>query len=228
MILFDNVDYCYPQTVRDIKSRIYVPCWSVPHGECQAMVGASGSGKTTLLQLAGGILKPNNGLIEIAKHSLTQMNEKRRRRFRLATIGFIFQSFELLPHLTVEENVLLPIRISHEKNITSQTRQRLDRLFSNLDLPTTLRNRRPDYLSQGERQRVAIGRALITQPSIVLADEPTGNLDQNLKESIVELLLEQCRENDATLIMATHDLNCIDKFDTATNTNDLLRWENVS
>lgn len=167
----------------------------------------------------------DGGSIEVAEHSLGSMHEAKRRRFRLTNVGFVYQSFELLPHLTVEENLLLPFRLANERRLSPEVLSRADELFEKLDLARHLRKRRPDCLSQGERQRVAIGRALITQPSVVLADEPTGNLDPALTKSIVKLLLDRCRESQATLVMATHDLSCIDKFDMSCETSDVLQWE---
>ncbi len=225
MILFDNVHYSYPQTPGDNVSRVHVPRWSIAAGECVALIGASGSGKTTLLQLAGGILGVADGSIQVAKQSLGSMPEPKRRRFRLANIGFVFQSFELLPHLTVDENLLLPMRLLHQKRLSTEIHSRVDELCDQLGLSRSIRKRRPERLSQGERQRVAIGRALVTQPSVVLADEPTGNLDPALKRSVVELLLERCREDHATLVMATHDLSCIDQFDSSHETSTVLQWQ---
>ena len=217
--------YSYPQTAGDIGSRIHIRRWSIASGECVALIGASGSGKTTLLQLAGGILPVADGSIQVAEQSLGSMHETKRRRFRLANVGFVFQSFELIPHLTVQENLLLPFRLLKQQPISTEGLSRVDQLCEKLDLSKAIRKRRPDRLSQGERQRVAIGRALVTQPSVVLADEPTGNLDPVLKKSIVDLLLERCRENDATLVMATHDLNCTDRFDRSCETSSVVQWE---
>ena len=202
-----------------------IPRWSVTAGECLALIGASGSGKTTLLQLAGGILAADKGAINVANFSLQAMRESKRRSFRLANVGFVFQSFELLPHLTVEENLLLPLRLLRATSASTDMRTRVDKLCERLGITPSIRKRRPDRLSQGERQRVAIGRALAHQPSVVLADEPTGNLDPALKRSIVDLLLEHCRENQATLVMATHDVSCIDRFDSTCSTSDVLQWE---
>lgn len=217
--------YCYPQTSGDIGSRLRIPEWSVGAGECVALIGASGSGKTTLLQLAGGILSVDDGSIRVGQHALAAMNEAKRRQFRLANVGFVFQSFELLPHLTVDANLLLPFRLLHKQRISTDVQRQVDQLCEKLGLSQAIRKRRPDRLSQGERQRVAIGRALVTQPSVVLADEPTGNLDPVLKKSIVDLLLARCRENQATLVMATHDLSCLDRFDMSCETDTVVQWE---
>ena len=217
--------YSYPQTAGDIGSRIHIQRWSIASGECVALIGASGSGKTTLLQLAGGILPVDDGSIQVAEQSLASMHEPKRRRFRLANVGFVFQSFELLPHLTVHENLLLPFRLLNQRSISTEGLSRVEHLCEKLGLSNAIRKRRPDRLSQGERQRVAIGRALVTQPSVVLADEPTGNLDPVLKKSIVDLLLERCREHKATLVMATHDLNCTDRFDRSCETTSVVQWE---
>ena len=146
--------YCYPQTAGEVASRVVVRQWSIAAGECVALIGASGSGKTTLLQLAGGILGVAGGSIQVAQQSLGTMPEARRRKFRLANIGFVFQSFELLPHLTVEENLLLPIHLLQPKRLSTQVQSRVDELCENLSLSRSIRKRRPDRLSQGERQRI--------------------------------------------------------------------------
>ena len=205
MIFFDAVHYCHRHASRDSASRLRVDHWSVNQGQCVALVGASGSGKTTLLQLTGGVLQAASGTIEVAEKRLSGLDERARRDFRLANVGFVFQSFELLPHLTVQENVLLPCRLSSDQALVKSALN----IGSAVGKPRARRqftNRKPDFLSQGERQRVAIGRALIARPRVILADEPTGNLDHQLKASIVELLLKHCRENGTTLVMATHDL----------------------
>jgi ABC-type lipoprotein export system ATPase subunit len=126
LIQFADVHYSYPQTAGDIGSRIHIRRWSIASGECVALIGASGSGKTTLLQLAGGILPVADGSIQVAEQSLGSMHETKRRRFRLANVGFVFQSFELIPHLTGQENLLLPFQpkachgsINCAKNLTS-------------------------------------------------------------------------------------------------------------
>lgn len=225
MIQFDNVHYCYPRIPGDTRSRVHIRRWSIATGERVALIGASGSGKTTLLQLAGGILPVDDGSLEVAGQPLATMHETKRRRFRLAHVGFVFQSFELLPHLTVQQNLLMPFRLLNDQRISNDVLSRVDQMCERLGLASALRKRRPDRLSQGERQRVAIGRAMVTQPSVVLADEPTGNLDPALKMTIVKLLLDQCRENEATLVMATHDLSCVDRFDSCCDTNTLVQWE---
>ena len=225
MIFFDAVHYCHRLASRDSASRLRVDHWSVSQGQCVALLGASGSGKTTLLQLTGGILQAASGAIEVAGKRLSGLDERARRDFRLANVGFVFQSFELLPHLTVQENVLLPCRLSSDQASVKSALNRLDPLLENLGLDVNLRSRKPSFLSQGERQRVAIGRALIARPRVILADEPTGNLDHQLKANIVELLLKHCRENGTTLVMATHDLGCVHQFDVTSDAKELLRWE---
>jgi putative ABC transport system ATP-binding protein len=174
----------------------------VQEGEFVAIMGPSGSGKSTLLHLIGGLDKPSDGEVTLAGQRLSLLKEKESTLLRRRNVGFVFQFFNLLPTLTAEENVLLPLIIDG-KNPTRYE----DKLKELLDLVGLLERRKhkPDQLSGGEQQRVAIARALITQPAILLADEPTGNLDTRTGTAIMELLQRSCRELNQTVIVVTHD-----------------------
>lgn len=171
-------------------------------GEFLAIRGASGAGKSTLLHLLGGLDTPNSGEIVFDGQNLASMSELELSRFRNAKVGFIFQAYHLLPELDALENVCLPARMARRnaREVESRGRELLGRVG--------LSNRwehRPSELSGGEQQRVAIARALINDPAVILADEPTGNLDSHTGEEIIALLCSLREERNATLIIATHD-----------------------
>jgi putative ABC transport system ATP-binding protein len=174
----------------------------VEEGEFVAIMGPSGSGKSTLLHLLGGLDSPTDGNITLAGQSLAKLSEHKTTLVRRHNVGFVFQFFNLLPTLTAEENVLLPVIIDG-----INPRKYKERLSNILDLVGLLdrRKHKPDQLSGGEQQRVAIARALITEPAILLADEPTGNLDTKTGTAIMELLRRSCNELNQTVIVVTHD-----------------------
>jgi len=174
----------------------------VEKGEFVAIMGPSGSGKSTLLHLLGGLDSPTKGDITLADNSLAKLSEYKATLVRRHNVGFVFQFFNLLPTLTAEENVLLPVIIDGKN-----PRKYEEQLTNLLDLVGLLdrRTHKPDQLSGGEQQRVAIARALITQPAILLADEPTGNLDTKTGTAIMELLRRSCTELSQTVIVVTHD-----------------------
>jgi putative ABC transport system ATP-binding protein len=170
-------------------------------GEFVAVVGRSGSGKSTLLKLVGGLLSPDSGAIRHGEHDLAQMSETELTRFRRRQLGFVFQFFNLVPTLTASENIQLPLALNRVPRRKAETRAA--GLLERLGL-THCAGRLPDELSGGEQQRVAIARALAHEPSLVITDEPTGNLDLETADEVLSLLIESCRDHGATLIMATH------------------------
>ena len=176
------------------------------------IIGPSGSGKTTLLNLMAGILPVPSGRITIADTPVHSLNDSERRLFRLRNIGMVFQDFQLIEYLSVLENVLLPCRIHPSISLTADLRKRAEELLNSSGLQP-LQHRSITKLSQGERQRVAICRALLLSPRIILADEPTGNLDPVNSERIVRLLLEESFRANATLIMVTHDHSLLPHFE---------------
>jgi putative ABC transport system ATP-binding protein len=173
-------------------------------GEFIVLLGRSGSGKSTLLNLIAGIDTPDTGTITIAGKALNRLDERERTLFRRASVGFIFQSFNLIPTLTVEENLRLPLELNGKAGQT----ERILALLTRLGL-SERQQAFPDRLSGGEQQRVAIGRSLIHDPLIVLADEPTGNLDLETGREVLSLLDSVTREAGKTLIMATHSQEVI-------------------
>ena len=174
--------------------------FEIPDGEFVAVTGASGSGKSTLLGLVAGLDAPTSGSIMIDTDEITTMSEDGLARIRSEKIGFIFQSFHLIPSLTAFENVLIPMEILGLPNVNERATQ----LLKQVDL-TNRGHHYPPELSGGEQQRVAIARAFANSPKILLADEPTGNLDSKNGQHIFELMKDLHRQNDVTLILVTHD-----------------------
>ena len=176
--------------------------FSVESGEFVAIMGPSGSGKSTLLHLLGGLDQPTEGQVTLAGKNLSVLKDDQITLVRRHNVGFIFQFYNLVPTLTAEENVALPLLIDGKR--ISDYQERIDRLLSLVGVADRRRHK-PDELSGGQQQRVAIARAFITEPSIVLADEPTGNLDSKSGDEILKLLRRSCDEFGQTIIMVTHD-----------------------
>jgi putative ABC transport system ATP-binding protein len=179
---------------------------TIPDGEFVAITGASGSGKSTLLGLVAGLDAPSDGGIFIDGDDVTKMSEDRLAELRSVKVGFVFQSFHLIPSLTAFENVLIPMEIVGLKD----ARERAERLLEQVDL-TNRGHHYPTELSGGEQQRIAIARAFANSPKILLADEPTGNLDSKNGAHIFELMTELHRQNNVTLVLVTHDQALADK-----------------
>ncbi len=173
--------------------------FSVPKGEYVAIVGESGSGKSTLLNMIGALDTPTSGKVVISGKEIFSMNDRKLTIFRRRNIGFIFQAFNLIPELTVEQNIVFPMLLDYQK----PDRKYLEELLSVLNLKER-RNHLPSQLSGGQQQRVAIGRALITRPALILADEPTGNLDSQNTSEVIALLKEASKKYEQTIIMITH------------------------
>lgn len=176
--------------------------FQINQGESVAIIGASGSGKSTLLSLMAGLDLPSQGQIELMGQNLNLLDEDGRARLRGNSIGFVFQSFQLLPHLTALENVMLPLEIMGASQSTS--RQAAGQWLEKVGL-TERANHFPKTLSGGEQQRVALARAFINKPAILFADEPTGSLDEASGNKVIELLFELNRMNFSTLVLVTHD-----------------------
>jgi putative ABC transport system ATP-binding protein len=172
-------------------------------GEMVAIVGPSGSGKSTLLGLLGGLDTPTSGRVEVDSLDITDMNEGQLADVRSAKIGFVFQTFNLIPTLTALENVALPAQFARSRGKVKPTRRARD-LLTTVGLGDRLKHR-PAELSGGEQQRVALARAMVNQPALILADEPTGNLDSASGERVLEALEQMRRETGTTLVVVTHD-----------------------
>ena len=173
--------------------------FSVPKGEYVAIVGESGSGKSTLLNMIGALDTPTCGKVVISGKEIFSMNDRKLTIFRRRNIGFIFQAFNLIPELTVEQNIVFPVLLDYQKPDTKY----LEELLSVLNLKERRRHL-PSQLSGGQQQRVAIGRALFTRSALILADEPTGNLDSQNTSEVIALLKEASKKYEQTIIMITH------------------------
>ena len=189
--------------------------FSVPKGEFVAVVGESGSGKSTLLNTVGALDTPTSGKVYIDGKDIFAMKEKQLTVFRRRNIGFIFQAFNLIPELTVEQNMMFPVLLDYQK----PNKKYLEELLTVLNLKER-RNHLPNQLSGGQQQRVAIGRALLTRPSLILADEPTGNLDSKNSSEVIALLHEASKKYAQTIIMITHSQSIAQTADRVLKVSD--------
>ncbi|HCA21166.1 MAG TPA: peptide ABC transporter ATP-binding protein [Lachnospiraceae bacterium] len=175
---------------------------TINKGQFTSIVGTSGSGKSTLMHLLGGVDNPTSGKVFIEGEDVFALKDEKRSILRRRKIGFIFQEYNLIPILTVEENIVMPILLDGNKVDKNEVEELLERLGL-----ADRRNHLPSQLSGGQQQRVAIGRAIINRPSIILADEPTGNLDKRNSEEVINMMFEAVRERNETLVIVTHEMD---------------------
>jgi putative ABC transport system ATP-binding protein len=214
MIQIDDLNFEYGEGGFELR----VSKLSVARGEKIAIVGPSGSGKTTLLHLISGIALPQQGSVKIDGTNWLELSEAERRAIRIQKIGLVFQEFELLEYLRVFDNILLPYRIHQALRLSPASRTRAADLAEQMGVGGQL-ERYPTRLSQGEKQRVAVCRALVTEPELILADEPTGNLDPANKHRVLERLIDCAKQRNATLILVTHDHELLNRFDRVIDVN---------
>lgn len=176
---------------------------SVPTGAFSVIIGKSGSGKSTLLSLLGALDKPTSGTIEIEDKNIVRFSDKKLIKYRCNEVGFIFQSYNLIPNLTALENVMLPMEFANIKN--KMRKERAEELLNEVGITGNKQKRKPARLSGGEQQRVAIARALSNKPKLILADEPTGNLDTDTGRMIIDLLHKLAKIKKTTIVAVTHD-----------------------
>lgn len=203
IVTLDNVKKIYPLGKTEVEA-VRGVSFSVEEGDFISIAGPSGSGKTTILNLIGCIDTPTEGTVVVDEVNTGELNDKEITNLRHRTIGFIFQSFNLIPVLNVEENIEFPLLLGKDRISKKEKSEWLCFLIDEVGL-TEQKNHRANELSGGQRQRVAIARALVTKPRIVLADEPTANLDSKTGESIIELMKKINREQKTTFIFSTHD-----------------------
>ncbi|MEQ5868674.1 ABC transporter ATP-binding protein [Sagittula sp. NFXS13] len=208
MIHARDLTFAYPRA----GFALNVPALDVAKGEHVGIIGPSGTGKTTLLNLVAGLAQPDTGALKVADQDLTALDDGGRRRFRAAQIGFIFQTFALVDYLNAFENILYPYRVGLGLTLDRDVRNRAQALAEACGIAHRLKSH-PNALSGGEQQRVAICRALITQPGLILADEATGNLDPETKEVILDVLFARAAEQGATVLAVTHDHDLLPRFD---------------
>jgi putative ABC transport system ATP-binding protein len=187
--------------------------FEVPEGKFVSIIGKSGSGKTTLLSLLGSLEKPTSGKIEIDGSDITSLSDHALVAYRRKKIGFVFQAYNLIPNLTALENVMLPLSFNGAS--ASERKNRATELLEQVGITGDKQKRKPGRLSGGEQQRVAIARALANRPSLILADEPTGNLDSETGKMIFDLLHDLARTQNTTIVVVTHDLSIAGKTDEA-------------
>ncbi|MED5458050.1 MAG: ABC transporter ATP-binding protein [Verrucomicrobiota bacterium] len=184
----------------------------ITQGSKIAISGKSGSGKTTLIHLISGILRPQSGEILFYDKSITDMNDKEIRKHRISNIGFIFQEFELLEYLNVMDNLILPYKINKSLVLDAEIKDKAKEIANRIGIGNKL-DQHPKQLSGGERQRLAIARALITSPPLIIADEPTGNLDEKTSNIVMDEITDQVSYTNSTLIMISHNIELISSFD---------------
>ena len=222
MIDIRELEFSYRgQSAGTAPFRMHIDEFVVEQGASTALVGPSGSGKTTLLGLIAGTLQSHAGRIVVCDQAISQLSDSEVGRFRIRHIGQVFQAFELLSYLTVAENVMLPWYINGGGR-KADARSRAVDLLSGVGLASKITSM-PGELSQGEQQRVAVCRAMLNTPPLLLADEPTGNLDQENKQNVVDLLVKQAAQNKSTLLMVTHDESLLASFDSVLDMRTIAR-----
>jgi len=189
-------------------------------GSKVAILGKSGSGKTTLAHLISGILKPQSGLIRFMGQNISNLSDRERRAYRIKNIGFIFQEFELIEYLSVLDNLILPYKLNKSLSLNEETINRAKAIAGRIEIENKL-HKYPNQLSGGERQRLATARALITSPALVIADEPTGNLDTQTANKVLNEIINQSSKSNSTLLMITHDPRLLESFDQVIDLNKL-------
>ena len=208
MIELSDIKFSYPNS----EFHLSIDSLLIGTGEKTAVIGPSGFGKTTMLNLIAGILIPEHGSVIIKEKEINHLQDSERRNFRIKEIGFVFQDFKLLEYLNVFDNILLPFRINKSLSLTKEILENAQELAASINIEDKL-YKHPSKLSHGERQRVAICRALLNKPSLILADEPTGNLDPANKAHIMDILFDYVDNYSSTLITVTHDYALLSGFD---------------
>ena len=220
MIQARDLQYQY----HDGSFRLRIPDWHVARGSRVLVVGPSGCGKTTLLGLLAGLLPVGGGELHIGGRKMEQLGDTERRMMRISTVGQVFQELELVEYLTVRENILLPYFINRQFQLTAEAERRAEELAQQAHIDSHL-DRPVGRLSHGERQRVAACRAMVVKPGLILADEPTANLDSVAGNRLLEMFFACCQQTGATLVMVSHYKSLADGFDELLDLSSLLECE---
>ena len=222
MIKIENLKFKYPSASRLVLD---IPELNIQNGEKVFLYGPSGCGKTTFLEVLAGINTPSEGVVQIGEKNLTDLNSSAKDEFRSDHMGYIFQSFNLIPYLSVQENITLPLYFSHQKrkrvSVAQENKVALE-ICQFLGIEGLL-HRPVTELSVGQQQRVAAARAIIGQPSVILADEPTSALDFNHREKFIQLLFKLCSQNKSTLLFVSHDRALEKLFDRSISLHEMNR-----
>ena len=223
-LCLSQIDFTWPG---QSSFRLHIPDFHLKCGQKVLLLGESGSGKSTLLSLIGGIVVPDSGAITVAGQDVVGLSAIARDRFRAEHIGVIFQQFNLLPYATPLDNILLPLRFAPQRRARAgDVKTEALRLTTTLGLPQDLiEHRQAGSLSVGQQQRVAVARALIGKPSLIVADEPTSALDAGSQAAFLDLLFEQCDEAGSTLLMVSHDDRLGSRFDQTVSMTDIAEFE---
>ncbi len=217
MISINDLRFGYPEG--DFELRI--DRLEVEDGERVAVIGPSGSGKTSLLHLVAGITVPESGSVVVAGVDVGRLPDRSRRDWRIRTVGLVFQEFELLEYLSVRDNILLPFRVNESFTLDPEAKTRAEALAEAVGIADKL-DRFATRLSQGEKQRVAVCRALVTGPVLLLADEPTGNLDPKNTARVLDILFDAVSVSGATLVTVTHEYDLLDRFERVVDFTDYI------
>lgn len=218
MLRLTDIKKSYRQPNGELTAILDVPSYELAEGEQAVLIGPSGCGKTTLLHVIAGITRADKGKIEIDDVNMSRFSESGRDRIRADKLGYVFQTFNLLPGFSALENVLLGMTFASKKISRSRAKELLDRV----GLSHRMRNR-PTALSVGEQQRVAVARALANRPSVLLADEPTANVDPKNQQQIVDLIRDRCSEENIALVIVTHSMEVAEQFDRVDRLDELNR-----
>lgn len=216
MLLLKDIKKSYRQPNGETVPILDVPEFKIAGSEQVVLIGPSGCGKTTMLHVIAGITRPDNGTVTLDNVELTKYSEAGRDKIRADKLGYVFQTFNLLPGFSALENVLLGMTFASKKQSSARAKQLLERV----GLGHRLGNK-PNAMSVGEQQRVAVARALANRPKLLLADEPTANVDPTNQQQIVDLITETCREEEISLLMVTHSMDVADQFDRVDKLTDI-------
>ena len=221
-----NINSCIFKYKNTNKTIINIKNMNIQKGEHIFIMGKSGSGKSTLLNLLSGVIQPQEGSIEILGTNITKLSTSQKDKFRANNLGIIFQELNLIPYLSVKENISLASQFSKEKsNNIKNIENEIDFLLNKLEIPVELKNKKTMDLSVGEKQRVAVARALIGKARVIIADEPTSALDDEIKKKFIELLIKQANEYNSTLIFVSHDSSLSSYFSQVYNFDDINKIE---